>query len=68
MILIHIKLIREGMNQNIAGKNISPNIVLNQFKERFILVDGSKVENRFVIIFNLFYLILVKFFLRYYHI
>lgn len=52
VILIHIKLIRDGINQNILGRNISPNKTLIQFNERFVLVEGSKVENRFVIIFN----------------
>lgn len=60
VILIHIKLIREGINQNIVGKKIKPSIDLNQFNEKFVLVEGSNVENRFVIISSLFYLILVK--------
>lgn len=54
VILIHIKLIREGTNQNIVGRNIRPSIDLNQFKDKLVLVEGSKVENRFVIIFSLF--------------
>jgi len=46
--------IREGRNQNIIGKNIIPNIVLNQFKEKLkIFVEGSKIENKFIIIFKL---------------
>jgi len=46
--------IRDGINQNINGKNKIPIIVLIQFKERFkIFVEGSKIENRFIIIFNL---------------
>jgi hypothetical protein len=46
--------LREGKNQNNIGKNIIPNIVLIQFKEKLrILVEGSKIENRFIIIFNL---------------
>lgn len=52
VILIHIKLIRDGINQNILGRNIRPNKTLIQFKERLVLVEGSKVENRFVIIFS----------------
>lgn len=52
VILIHMKLIREGINQNIVGKNISPNKDLIQFKDKLVLVDGSNVENKFVIIFN----------------
>jgi len=54
VILIHMKLIRDGMSQNIEGRNISPNRALIQFIERLVLVAGSKVENRFVIIFSLF--------------
>jgi hypothetical protein len=46
--------IREGKNQNIIGKNKIPSIVLIQFKEKLkILVEGSKIENKFIIIFNL---------------
>ena len=43
---------REGNNQNIKGKNKTPKIVLSQLidKER-ILVEGSKIEKRFIIIF-----------------
>lgn len=52
VILIHIKLIREGTNQNILGRNINPRRVLDQFSDKFVLVAGSNVENRFVIIFN----------------
>lgn len=44
---------REGINQNIEGININPRNVLNQFNEEFRFVEGSKVENKFVIIFNL---------------
>jgi len=53
-ILIHIKLIRDGNNQNIVGRKINPRIDLNQFNERLVLVEGSNVENRFVIIFSWF--------------
>lgn len=52
MILIHRKLIREGINQNILGRNISPRRALIQFNDKFVLVDGSKVENKFVITFS----------------
>ncbi len=46
--------IRLGMNQNIIGKNKIPKKVLNQFSEKLkILVEGSKIENKFIIIFNL---------------
>jgi hypothetical protein len=45
---------REGINQNIKGKNKIPNKVLNQFNERLkIFVEGSKIENKFIIIFSL---------------
>lgn len=45
-------LIREGIIQNMEGMIIIPRIVLIQFMERFKDVDGSKVENKLVIIFN----------------
>lgn len=45
---------REGKNQNIMGKNKIPRVVLNQFNEKLkILVEGSKIENKFIIIFRL---------------
>lgn len=45
---------REGINQNIEGIIKIPKKVLNQFKERLKMLDeGSKTENKFVIIFNL---------------
>lgn len=52
VILIHIKFIRDGINQNIDGINISPKIDLIQFNDKFDLEDGSKIENKLVIIFN----------------
>jgi hypothetical protein len=52
--LFHINEIRDGKNQNIIGKNKIPNIVLNQFKDKLkIFVEGSKIENKFIIIFSL---------------
>lgn len=52
-ILFHIVLIRDDKSQNIDGININPINVLVQFNDRLkILVDGSKVENKFVIIFK----------------
>lgn len=45
---------RDGRNQYIEGINNSPINVLNQFNDKFmILEDGSNTENKFVIIFNL---------------
>jgi hypothetical protein len=45
---------RVGINQNIVGKNKIPRNVLNQFNEKLkIFVEGSKIENKFIIIFNL---------------
>lgn len=53
MILNQINLRRLGINQNIVGIRIHPINVLIQFNEiDIILVDGSKEEKRFVIIFN----------------
>jgi len=47
------------MNQKIIGKNKIPKIELIQLKDKLkILVEGSKIEKRFIITFNLkiFYL------------
>jgi hypothetical protein len=45
---------REGKNQNIIGKNRIPKKELNQFRDKLkIFVEGSKIENRFIIIFKL---------------
>lgn len=53
IILIHIIEIRLGINQKLKGIIINPNKVLNQFSDKLnILVEGSKVENKFVIIVN----------------
>lgn len=55
VILFQIIKYRDGINQYIEGINNSPIKVLNQFNDKLkILVDGSKTENKFVIIFNLF--------------
>lgn len=52
-ILFQNKKIREGINQNSKGKKRIPKIVLIQFKDKFkIFVDGSKIENKFIIIFS----------------
>jgi hypothetical protein len=48
--------IREGIIQNIKGKDINPITVLIQFSENLkILVEGSKIENKFIIIFKICY-------------
>jgi hypothetical protein len=53
-IVFHKILIREGINQYEYGININPINVLNQFNEKLkIVVEGSKTENKLVIIFNL---------------
>lgn len=52
VILIHIRLIRDGINQNILGRNMSPRRLLVQFRDKLVLVAGSNVENKFVIIFS----------------
>jgi hypothetical protein len=45
---------RDGKNQNIIGKNKIPKKELNQFKDKLkIFVEGSKIENKFIIIFKL---------------
>jgi hypothetical protein len=51
-----IILFREGINQILVGISSSPMAVLVQFNGRLLIsVVGSKIENRFLIIFSLFY-------------
>jgi hypothetical protein len=46
--------IREGILQNNKGNIKIPKKVLIQFRDKFItLVEGSKIENKFIIIFKL---------------
>lgn len=53
-ILFQIIWYREGINQKEQGIKSNPIKVLNQFKDKLkIVVEGSKTENKFVIIFNL---------------
>lgn len=52
IILIQSIFIRDGINQNIGGIINSPINELIQFNDINILVDGSKEENKFAIIFN----------------
>lgn len=48
-------LLRDGINQILVGISIKPMIVLVQFSGKLLIsVVGSKIENRFLIIFNLF--------------
>lgn len=54
-IIFHIIINREGINQNWNGKIKIINLILNQFNDNFILVEGSKIENKFIIIFNFIY-------------
>lgn len=51
-IIFHIIINRDGISQNWNGKIKIIKIILNQLRERFVLVDGSKIEKRFIIIFN----------------
>jgi predicted sulfurtransferase len=45
-------IFREGINQKVNGKNKIPKRVLNQLKEiDRMFVEGSKIENKFIIIF-----------------
>lgn len=53
IILFHRKENRDGINQNDAGININPRVVLSQLKEVLNDVEGSNDENRLVIIFSL---------------
>lgn len=50
-----IIVFRDGINQMLVGINRSPIIVLVQFSDKLLIsVVGSKIENRFLIIFSLF--------------
>lgn len=50
-----IILFREGINQILEGISRSPIMVLVQLSGRLLIsVVGSKIENRFLIIFSLF--------------
>ena len=58
--------IREGRNQNIMGKNKIPKNELSQFNDKLkIFVEGSKIENKFIIIFKLksYYFLLFYYYL-----
>lgn len=51
-----IILFREGINQILDGINNNPIAVLVQFNDKLLIsVVGSKIENKFLITFNLFY-------------
>jgi hypothetical protein len=53
-ILFQKILNREGITQKIMGKNKIPKNELNQFRDKLkIFVEGSKIENKFIIIFRL---------------
>jgi hypothetical protein len=48
-------LLRDGINQILAGISSSPIAVLVQFNGRMLIsVVGSKIENKFLIILSLF--------------
>jgi len=54
IIKFHKYINREGINQKDIGITKNPIKVLNQFNENEkIEVEGSKTENKFIIIFNL---------------
>lgn len=50
MIVVHIIVIRDGINQNWIGNSNNIRVILNQFRENNIEVDGSKIEKIFIII------------------
>lgn len=53
IIFIQIRLNRFGSSQKINGTIINRKKVLNQLIDKFIIVvEGSKTENRLVIIFS----------------
>lgn len=49
-IIFHNIINRDGINQYWKGKIKIINLILSQFIENFILVEGSKIENKFIII------------------
>jgi len=61
-ILFHSKLSRDGINQKVTGIIKIPKMVLIQLKDELKLVDGSKDENKLVIIFS--WLKVFSFFLK----
>jgi hypothetical protein len=59
IVLFHAALFRDGIIHILVGMINSPNIVLNQFIDVLnMFVDGSNTENRFLIIFSLFFLLI----------
>ena len=50
--IVNIMVIREGVVQILGGIIINPIIVLYQFIDKLILVDGSNEEKRLAIIFS----------------
>jgi hypothetical protein len=47
---------RDGINQILVGISRSPMAVLIQFSGRLLIsIAGSKIENKFLSTFNLFY-------------
>lgn len=52
--ILIVMLLRDGISHTLVGISISPMIVLVQFNGRLLIsVVGSKIENRFLIIFSL---------------
>lgn len=47
-----MRLYRDGINQNWKGKIIKIRNILSQLSDKYIDEEGSKIEKRFVIIFN----------------
>jgi len=51
-----IMLFRDGINQILVGISSKPMAVLVQFNDKLLIsVVGSKIENKFLITFSLFY-------------
>jgi len=53
VILIHSNIKRDGINQNVAGIMIKHIILLIQLIDICQFEEGSKEENKFIIIFSL---------------
>ena len=62
IIKFHRNVLRDGINHKDIGINKSPIKVLNQLIDKFIILDeGSKTENKLLIIFKLKVLWLIYF-------
>ena len=62
---IIINIIRDWINQKILGKTIIGRIINNQFIEKWFLVDGSNISNKFISVNFIFLIQFLMFFYQY---